>query len=131
MSRKLEHLDPRVRAMAERMLSICAGEGIDLIITCTYRSSEEQAALYAQGRTSPGRIVTNAQPGQSKHNARLNGKPASLAFDVVPIRSGKAVWDAKDPVWMRVGQIGEEIGLAWAGRWKRFREFPHFELPEA
>lgn len=128
MSRKLEDLHPKVRALAENLVFIARGEGIDIIVTCTYRSDAEQAVLYAQGRTTPGRIVTNAQPGQSLHNHRIDGKPASLAFDVVPIRSGKAIWDPKDVVWMRVGQIGESIGLEWAGRWRRFREFPHFQL---
>jgi hypothetical protein len=31
----------------------------DLIITCTWRSEEEQHRLYKQGRTEPGKIVTN------------------------------------------------------------------------
>ena len=84
-----------------------------------------------------------AKPGQSRHNFMANGRPASLAFDVVPLRLGKPVWgtagngidddptdDDKDDLelWQRVGAIGESCGLDWAGRWKRFREFPHFEI---
>lgn len=131
MSRKMEYLHPEVRELAEGLITLCKGEGIDLIITCTWRSPEEQAVLYAQGRTTPGKIVTNARPGQSLHNHTVNNRPTSLAFDVVPIRSGKAIWNAKDVVWMRVGQIGEALGLEWAGRWSRFKEFPHFQLMRA
>jgi peptidoglycan L-alanyl-D-glutamate endopeptidase CwlK len=93
------------------------------LVTSTYRSTAEQNALYAQGRTKPGKKVTNAKGGQSFHNHRL-------AYDVVPLRNGKPVWgttgeDGK--LWQRVGELGEAAGLEWAGRWTKFREFPHFQ----
>lgn len=122
-SRRLEDLHPAVKVRAERLLRLCADEGIDLLITSTFRDDESQNALYAQGRTAPGRIVTNARAGQSYHNHRV-------AFDVVPLRAGKPVWGttgADLALWQRVGELGEQAGLEWAGRWKRFREFPHFQ----
>lgn len=130
-SRKLTDLHPQMQPMVTRFLANARTAGIDLLVTCTYRSNEEQAALYAIGRTKPGRIVTNAKPGRSTHNNTLNGKPAALAVDVVPLRDGKPVWSASDPVWKRVGEIGEKVGLEWAGRWTTFREFPHFQHPQA
>jgi len=126
-SRKLTDLHPEVQAKARALVAKCRAAGIDLLVTCTWRSDEEQAALYAQGRTKPGRIVTNAQPGQSKHNGKQG---EARALDVVPLVNGKPVWgtDGEDGVlWERVGVIGESCGLQWAGRWKRMREFPHFE----
>ena len=102
------------------MIAACEAEGIDLLVTSTYRDNASQDALYAQGRTAPGRIVTNARSGQSYHNYRC-------AVDVVPIRNGKAIWDVKDPVWQRIGTLGKAAGLEWAGDWKRFKEFPHFQ----
>jgi peptidoglycan L-alanyl-D-glutamate endopeptidase CwlK len=119
-SRKLEDLLPPVRERVERMIAACDAEGIDLLVTSTYRDNASQEALYAQGRTAPGRIVTNARAGQSYHNYRC-------AVDVVAIRNGKAIWDAKDPVWQRIGALGKDAGLEWAGDWKRFKEFPHFQ----
>ena len=130
-SRKLTDLHPQMQPMVTRFLANARAAGIDLLVTCTYRSNEEQAALYAIGRTKPGRIVTNAKPGRSTHNNTLNGKPAALAVDVVPLRDGKPVWSVSDPVWKRVGEIGEKVGLEWAGRWTTFREFPHFQHPQA
>lgn len=130
-SRKLTDLHPQMQSMVTRFLANARAAGIDLLVTCTYRSNEEQAALYAIGRTKPGRIVTNAKPGRSTHNNTLNGKPAALAVDVVPLRDGKPVWSASDPVWKRVGEIGEKVGLEWAGRWTTFREYPHFQHPQA
>lgn len=131
MSRSIDDLHPSVRVLANRFLMMAKLAGIDLLVTCTWRSHDEQAALYAQGRTAPGRIVTRAKPGQSMHNFTVNGDAASLAIDVVPLRHGKPVWDANDPLWQQVGELGEKAGLEWAGRWKRFREFPHFQHPQA
>lgn len=119
-SRKLEDLLPQVRSRVEAFLKAADAEGIDLLVTSTYRDNASQDALYAQGRTAPGRIVTNARAGQSFHNYRC-------AVDVVPVRNGKPVWDGKDPVWQVVGRLGKAAGLEWAGDWKRFKEFPHFQ----
>lgn len=125
-SRNLNDLHPRVRAMAERFLGKCDDAGIDILVTSTYRDHESQAALYAQGRTAPGRKVTNAKPGESWHNWRV-------AFDFVPMINGKPVWstDGADwKLWETVGVIGESVGLEWAGRWKKFREFAHFQFTD-
>lgn len=129
-SRKLSDLHPDVQPLAQKFLDKCAAEDIDILVTCTYRSPKEQNALYEQGRTKPGRIVTNAKAGQSKHNHEIAGFPASKAFDVVPLRGGKPVWGTQGDdltLWTRIGEIGESVGLEWAGRWKRMREFPHLE----
>lgn len=122
-SRDIHDLDTRVGNMALHMISECAAAGIEIIVTSTYRDAASQDALYAQGRTAPGRIVTNARAGQSWHNY-------GLAFDVVPLRAGKPVWGATGAdlaLWRRVGEIGKRCGLEWAGEWVRFREYPHFQ----
>lgn len=128
-SRNLYDLHPQLQQKAASFLTACKLAGIDVAITCTYRSNAEQAKLYAQGRTAPGKRVTNAKPGQSLHNlVDALGHPASWAIDVVPLRHGKAVWDAADPIWMQVGQFGESAGLEWGGNWKKFKDFPHFQV---
>lgn len=123
-SRKIEDLNPVVAEMARRFEAECKAEGIDFIFTSTYRDNESQSALYAQGRTTPGKIVTNAKAGQSFHNFRV-------AFDVVPLRNGKPVWGTTGEdlkLWQRMGAIGKRCGLEWAGEWRTFREFPHFQF---
>lgn len=123
-SRKLEDLHPTVEEMARQLLTAAADEGIDLLVTSTYRDHESQNELYAQGRTKPGRVVTNARGGRSWHNWRL-------AFDVVPMRNGKPVWGTSGDdliLWKRIGELGKSVGLEWAGDWKRFKEFPHFQF---
>lgn len=122
-SRKLEDLLPVVQEKVSAFLAACDAERIDLIVTSTYRDEASQDALYAQGRTSIGKIVTNAKAGHSFHNFRC-------AVDVVPIRNGKAVWSTSGQdglLWNRIGEIGESVGLEWAGRWKSFKEFAHFQ----
>jgi hypothetical protein len=41
------------------------------IVTEGHRTYERQRELYAQGRTAPGAIVTQALPGESAHNFGL------------------------------------------------------------
>jgi peptidoglycan L-alanyl-D-glutamate endopeptidase CwlK len=123
-SRNLIDLHPVVREKAQAFIEKARLQGIDLLVTSTYRDNESQAALYAQGRTKPGLIVTNAKPGQSWHNWRC-------AFDVVPLRNGKPVWGTSGPdgdLWRKIGELGESVGLEWAGRWTgKLREMAHFQ----
>ena len=118
-SRSLDDLLPVVKVKVQQFLDKAKAEGIDLLVTSTYRDNESQNVLYAQGRTTGGTKVTNAKAGQSFHNWRC-------AVDVVPIVNGKAVWNDVN-TWARVGVIGKSVGLEWAGDWKKFKEFPHFQ----
>jgi len=123
-SRDLKSLHTKVAAMAEAFLSECKKAGYDVIITSTYRDNESQNNLYAQGRTSPGHIVTNAKGGQSFHNYRV-------AFDIVPVIGGKPLWSTIGDdriIWQKIGAIGVKCGLEWAGNWHSFVEFPHFQF---
>ena len=116
MSRKIDDLQPVVAAMCREFIKRCDEAGIDVIITSTLRTMEEQAALYAQGRTKAGPRVTNAKPGQSWHNW-------GCAFDYVPIKNGKADWN-NIRTFAKCGEIAEAVGLEWGGRWK-MKDYPH------
>jgi len=118
--RRLAALHPVVANAGRGLLERCAGTGLALLVTQGLRSWEEQDALYAQGRTKPGRIVTHARGGQSYHNF-------GLAFDVVVLDSmGKAEWDPAHPGWQTAGQIGKALGLEWGGDWTK-KDLPHFQ----
>lgn len=142
-----------MQAMAADFLSRCEGDpwmqdaGITVLITCTYRSGEEQNSLYAQGRTKRGPIVTRARAGQSWHNAidPASYAPAAEALDFVPLRLGKPVWGAQgngvddDPAddhtddleaWDRIGAHGKAAGMKWYGDPDAaFHEKPHLQNP--
>ena len=119
-SRKLEDLVEPARNRVEDFLALCKHAGIDILVTSTYRDTESQNALYAQGRTAPGKIVTNAKAGESYHNFRC-------AVDVVPLVNGKPDWDGSHPVWKQIGELGKQAGLEWAGEWRTFKELAHFQ----
>jgi peptidoglycan LD-endopeptidase CwlK len=129
-SRSLNDLHPDFAPLVRGFLEECKAKKIDVLVTCTWRSNQEQEFLFQQGRTANGKIVTNAHGGQSKHNFMLNGVPASKAIDIVPLENGKPQWDSSDPIWHVVGEIGEGHGLEWAGRWTRFKEYPHFQMAD-
>lgn len=116
-SRDPKDLHPHVQKLCRQFVAKAKAEGIDVLITSTYRDYACQDSLYAQGRTTPGRIVTNARGGQSFHNFRL-------AFDFVPLQGGKARWN-DTATFRRCGEIAESLGLEWAGRWKTFKEMAH------
>ncbi len=123
-SRRLSDLHPKLQGPAYQWLRACADTGLDILVTCTYRSPEEQERLYAQGRSEPGRIVTNAKPGESYHNY-------GLALDFVPLVDGKPTWKTTGldlEMWELAGGLAEEHGFEWAGRWSRFKEFPHIQM---
>lgn len=122
MSRRLEDLDPDVRTLAERLLVAASVQNIKLIITQTYRTIEEQDAIYAQGRSEPGAIVTNAKGGWSWHNWRRAFDVAILDFPGDPSPD-----DIYNGPWAVIGSIGESLGLEWGGRWKH-PDLPHFQL---
>jgi peptidoglycan L-alanyl-D-glutamate endopeptidase CwlK len=119
-SRNIDDLLPVVKEKVKKFVALCKGDGIELLITSTYRDNESQNALYAQGRTEPGRVVTNAKGGQSFHNYRC-------AVDVVPLVNGKPDWDGTHPIWAKIGNYGKLAGLEWAGEWTRFKELAHFQ----
>ena len=91
------------------------------------RTIEEQNALYAQGRTLPGKKVTKAKGGQSYHNF-------GLAIDFALVIDNKDIsWDLKkdwdgDKImdWMEVVNVFTKAGWEWGGTWK-FTDNPHFE----
>jgi len=116
-SRSLKDLLPVVAARADAFVTACRAAGIEVLITSTYRDNESQNALYAQGRTAPGKRVTNAKGGQSMHNHKC-------AFDFVPIVHGKAMWDDAR-AFSRCGVIAKSLGLEWGGSWSSFPDLPH------
>lgn len=133
---RIEKLHPKIRKEAREIYAeICqalTGRAI-CRFAFTLRTIAEQNALYAQGRTKPGKRVTNARGGLSFHNY-------GLAIDIVLIHDtdgdgdfDRAVWDVKTDFdgdkksdWMEVVAIFKQWGWEWGGDWK-FVDAPHFQ----
>jgi peptidoglycan L-alanyl-D-glutamate endopeptidase CwlK len=122
MSRSLTDLSPKYVLRFAHWLDACKAQGLELLVTSTLRTKEEQDALYAIGRTKPGKRVTNAKAGQSAHNF-------GFALDFVPLVHGKPEWTGKHPDWSRAGKLAASYGLEWAGGWTKFKELAHVQIP--
>lgn len=92
--------------------------GYEMRVTQGYRSIEEQNALYAQGRTTPGLIVTKARGGDSFHNY-------GVAADFVFRKEG---YNVPENLWLTFGTIAKKHGLEWGGDWTSFIDKPHLQL---
>lgn len=124
-----DRLHPLVANRGESFIRL-AHSCLDLEVRLTsgYRSAKEQNALYAQGRSEPGRVVTNAKAGQSYHNY-------GLAVDFVIIHNNKTDYDLNSdrnrndiPDWQELGELGKALGFEWGGDWNSFPDYPHLQM---
>jgi peptidoglycan LD-endopeptidase CwlK len=115
-------LHPRVQPYARALVRKAASQGITIKVISGTRTYEEQAKLYAQGRTATGPKVTNARPGFSNHNF-------GLAFDIGIFSANRYMEES--PAYKAVGALGVELGLDWGGNWKSIQDEPHFQLRPA
>lgn len=126
MGRQLNELAPAFRAKAVELLARLTEAQIPVLITATGRTQAEQDAAVARGTSKVQR---------SRHQD-------GCAIDVVPYAifqlagPDKLQWDVRDPVWKRIGAIGEALGLRWGGRFGESApgagdgwDMGHFELP--
>lgn len=117
--------------------------GPKIILVETYRSPDVQRAYYAQGREKLAivnsirmkvglpaisevenrRTITNAKPGQSKHQVQ----PAQ-AFDIGFVHNGQM--DYSEHNYAEAASILAESfeDVSWGGSWKRLQDRPHFEV---
>ena len=117
----LAKLEPFI-VQVELML---APKAVTVEVISGLRSWSAQAALYAQGRTKPGKIVTKARPGSSWHNY-------GLAIDLGLFKNGVYLDERKpaeaDKLYTEIGKLAATHGIEWAGNWKSFQETPHFQI---
>lgn len=108
-----------------RQMAVMLADEFSFRVAQGLRSWDEQAKLYAQGRTMPGKIVTNAAAGTSWHNF-------GMAVDVVPddpaIDGFQADWNIEHPSWKRLVAVGESLGLFSGSQFRTFKDWPHFQL---
>ena len=113
-----------MQELASELVKVRAEQGLIVKIGETLRTVAEQDELYAQGRTRPGQIVTNAR-GSSYSSQHQWG----IAFDFFR-NDGKGAYNEDGNFFGRVGAIGTRLGLAWGGDWKSIVDKPHLYLPD-
>jgi peptidoglycan L-alanyl-D-glutamate endopeptidase CwlK len=118
------HARERIEELMEQAQPILAAAGVRLEVISGLRSWQQQAALYARGRTQPGRKVTNAPPGSSWHNY-------GLAVDFGIFRGATYLDEAEprttDRLYREIAVVARNLGIEWAGDWRTFQETPHFQ----
>lgn len=124
MGNDIRQCHPRLQSLAQKMVSECNRQGYPIGIGECFRSVAEQNALYAQGRTKPGQVITNA-PGTSYSSMHQWG----VAFDIYR-SDGKGAYNESGQYFQKVGAIGKSLGLEWGGDWSSIVDKPHFQLPD-
>lgn len=131
MSRKIEDLHPLIQPKAYLLIEKAKEADLDIIIYRTLATWEEQDAIYAQGRTKPGIVVSNARGGESFHNY-------ALALDFAILKPGSSIinWDSKCdvdgdlvPDYQEVGKLGEDLGFEWGARFTSMKgDLGHLQM---
>lgn len=112
-------LHPKVQDMFTGFITDAENSlGIALRVVQGLRTFPEQHAIYNQGRTTPGKIVSNAPAGESYHNY-------GLAVDICPLTpDGKALnWDFK---FSELEPFALPYGITWGGHFPS-PDMDHFE----
>ena len=128
-SRDPSLLDPELRRRIHctiRDYKAAFPDGPVPFVTCTVRTNAEQAEVWAQGRTKPGKIVTWAEPGQSAHNVN----PAMAVDLAFKSKTGGCDWS--DALFNKIGRIAQRYGIEWGGDWcrpSRYQDLCHFQVP--
>jgi peptidoglycan L-alanyl-D-glutamate endopeptidase CwlK len=127
---RLSGLLPVVKHAAETLIDRCYARGVPIVITQGFRTIAEQNALYAQGRTAYGNVVTNARGGHSFHNFGV-----AIDFALLLPNGREVSWDTKRngdldllPDWDEVVTEAKRLGFAWGGDWRSFKDMPHFQM---
>jgi peptidoglycan L-alanyl-D-glutamate endopeptidase CwlK len=126
---RLVGVHPSLVERVARVLDAMAALGHPMLVVDGRRTADQQASLYAKGRTKPGAIVTHADGVRMRSNHQAHTDGFGYAVDLAFLVDGRASWDIAQP-WQAFGACAEALGLTWGGRWTRLADLPHVELPK-
>lgn len=123
----LDGIDPRLQTIVPKILTIMTAAGHPMIVVSTIRTEAAQQRLYAQGRTTPGAIVTNADGVRKRSNHQVRDDGCGHAVDCAFLVDGQPSWADHHP-WALYGTVAKQFGCVWGGDWAGFADRPHIEL---
>ncbi len=135
--------DERMIGVHPKLIAVvrAASDSVPILVTEGVRTLQRQKALYAQGRTKPGKMVTWTL--NSKHRVQPDG--FGHAVDLVPYRADGTI-DWKDLASfdrmanaMFAAAAARKVEIRWGADWdrdgnrreQREHDSPHFELFKA
>lgn len=113
MPPKLDQVHPELLKKIDLVLRAMEVLGHPMKIVQGVRTTAEQQALFAQGRTKPGPRVTNADGVRHKSNHQIRdgwGWAVDCAF------KGPDPFAEHHP-WGLYGEAVKAVGLNWGGSW--------------
>lgn len=119
-------LHPQLVEKITLVLNAMAALGHPMKIIQGVRTVEQQQALYAQGRTKAGKIVTNCDGVRVKSNHQPQADNYGHAVDCA--FAGNDPFGESQP-WALYGYLVGWSGLKWGGTFKGLVDRPHAELP--
>lgn len=144
-SRRIEDLTPRmqgkIRTFEERLEAAVPGV---FKRSCTFRSQQEQNALWKRGRcalaiVNEAYLAAGLAPITEAENSRpvtwtvLSAHTNREAVDYYIERDGKYCTDMKVDTdgdnlsdWEEFGRVADVCGLEWGGRWRK-PDIPHVQ----
>ena len=128
---RLRGVHPTLVTDVERLCEAATTRGTPMFVAQGVRTVQQQQALYAQGRTTPGKIVTmkDGVKFPSDHQVHADGFGHAVDIAFVPTAARKDAWSDQWP-WEAFGEAAEGLGLRWGGRWTHPHDLDHIELPE-
>ena len=124
--KRLMYLHPNLQKFFIELLKISP---YDFSISQGVRTAGEQNKLYQQGRTTPGKIITNCDGYKIKSKHQVKSDGFGHAGDIAILVDGKVTWEEK--YYKEVARVGrvlmQKYNVEWGGDWKNFKDLPHFE----
>jgi len=147
MSTDLNLLKPFVKEAWLKAKADLDGQFVRCVLTSACRTTDEQVALFAQGRESlesvnEKRSKAFLKPLAAEDNSYvitkcdgINNKSnhqSGLAIDVVPLDSrNNPYWPPNSSFsWVTIAVTMKKYGFNWGGDWKQFPDYPHYEMSD-
>lgn len=115
----IDSLDPVCKPVFYEFIRRIGIAGISIRITDAKRSTAQQDAEYAKGRTKPGSIVTWVKGLDSYHCW-------GLAIDIAPLKFFDTMTDYSAPTFEKIAHIAMDLGLDWGYKMWGVDK-PHFQ----
>lgn len=125
---RLKGVHPVLVAAVEDILGRMAEAGTPMFVIGGVRTVLQQQMIYAQGRTMPGRIVTDCDGVTSRSDHETEGDGYGHAVDAafIPTKEQPDPWASTWP-WITFGHAVVNAGMEWGGHFKHPADFDHIQ----